>query len=159
MGSSPWLTIAKSYIGIKEVKGKLHNPTIVGWLKRFALNIGRWGKNRDETPWCAVFVSHCLEAAGYASTRNARAVSYATYGKPSKFVPGAIVVLRRKRKDGPNTTGSNRGGYHVAFLIELRKHYFKVVGGNQRNSVSIASYSRANYECVAIRWPTERLAA
>jgi uncharacterized protein (TIGR02594 family) len=149
---APWLTVAKSYVGLKEIPGKLHNPTIIGWLKRFALNIGRWGKNRDETPWCSVYVSHCLEAVGLKSTRDARAVSYATYGRPSKFRAGAIIVIRRKRK-GPNVTGSNRGGYHVAFLLENRKNWYKVVGGNQRNGVSIASYSKKNYELIALRWP------
>jgi uncharacterized protein (TIGR02594 family) len=149
----PWLRIAKSYIGLREIPGKFHNPTILDWLKRFALNIGKWGKGRDETPWCAVFVSQCLESAGYQSTRDARAVSYATYGKPSRFKEGAIVVIRRKRKDGKNTTGSNRGGYHVFFLTDLKKHFICGVGGNQRNQVSETCYSKKNYEIVAVREP------
>ena len=147
----PWLTVAKSYVGLKEIPGKLHNPTILGWLKRFAANIGNWGKGRDETPWCAVFVSHCLEAAGFESTRDARAISYRTYGKPAKFVPGAIVVIRRKR--GKNITGSNRGGFHVGFFHKMNKNYIWLVGGNQRNSVSIAAYSKKNYEIIAVRMP------
>lgn len=155
----PWLTIARVYTGMKEIPGRLHNPTIVGWLKRFALNIGKWGKGRDETPWCAVFVSHCLESAGYRSTRDARAVSYATFGKPSKFEVGAIVVIRRRKKDGKNVTGSNRGGYHVGFYEKMNKRFIWIRGGNQRNRVSLAAYSKANYEIVAVRWPTERLEA
>lgn len=148
----PWLTIAKSYVGLKEIPGKLHNPTIIGWLKAYALNIGRWGKGRDETPWCAVFVSHCLEAANLPSTRDARAVSYKTYGKPSKMVPGAILVLKKKSKGGDKRSGS-RTGYHVCFLLESQKHYFKVLGANQRNSVSVARYSKKAYALKAIRWP------
>lgn len=150
----PWLTIAKSYVGLKEIPGKLHNPTILGWLKSYALNIGPWGKGRDETPWCAVFVSHCLETAGLESTRDARAKSYATYGKPSKVRQGAIMVLRRKRKNGKNITGSNRGGYHVLFLDKINRHFYWGWGGNQRNRVSRAAYSKVNYELVALRWPT-----
>lgn len=154
MNSTPWLTIAKSYVGLKEIPGRaLHNPTVLGWLKRYALNIGRWGQSRDETPWCAVFVSHCLEAAGYASTRHAQAVSYKTYGRPAKFVRGAIVVIRRKRKDGPNVTGSGRGGYHVFFLDKITHNFIWGWGGNQKNSVSRAAYSKKKYDIVAIRWP------
>lgn len=154
----PWLEIARSYVGLKEIKGVRHNPTILGWLRDFAKNIGRWGKSRDETPWCAVFVSHCLEAAGYASTRHAQAVSYKTYGRASKPNQGAIVVIRRKRRKGPNVTGSGRGGYHVMFLDKFTKYYIKGWGGNQKNSVSYAAYSKRNYEIVAIRWPVQRLA-
>jgi len=151
----PWLTIAKSYVGLKEIPGKLHNPTILGWLKRYALNIGRWGKSRDETAWCAVFVSNCLEAAGYPSTRDARAASYKTYGKASRPKRGAIVVLRhRKKGDDPNVTGSASGGYHVLFLDKFTHNFIWGWGGNQHNSVSHAAFSKKNFEVCAIRWPT-----
>lgn len=152
MNSTPWLTIAKSYVGLKEIPGKLHNPTIIGWLKKFALNIGRWGKGRDETPWCAVFVSQALDAAGYRTSEDARAASYVTYGRPSKFVPGAVIVIKRKRKGADRATGS-RAGYHVGFLIETQRHYYKILGGNQRNRVSVALYSKKGYDVKAIRWP------
>jgi len=149
-----WMTIAESYIGLTEIPGRsLHNPTILGWLKRYALNIGKWGQSRDETPWCAVFVSHCLSEAGIKPSNDARAIKYAAWGKPSKPRRGAIVVIRRKRKDGENTTGSNRGGYHVMFLDKMTKHFVWGVGGNQKNRVSRAAYSKKNYEIVAIRWP------
>ena len=153
MSAPLWYEIARSYVGLKEIPGKLHNPTILGWLKRHALNIGRWGKGRDETPWCAVFVSHCLQAAGYKPTNDARAISYATYGRQSKPVEGAIVVIRRKKKKGPNVTGSGRGGYHVFFLDTITKNFIWGIGGNQKNSVSLAAYSKRNYDIVAIRWP------
>lgn len=153
--AAPWLTIARSYVGLQEIPGKLHNPTIWGWLRSFAGNVkAHWiARKGDEIPWCAVFVSHCLESAGFPSTRDARAVSYATYGKPSKFVAGAIVVLRRRRKSGKNVTGSNRGGYHVFFFDEMKKHFICGYGGNQRNKVSRACYPTKNYEIVAVRWP------
>ena len=151
---TPWFTIAKSYIGLKEIPGRsLHNPTVLGWLKRYALNIGKWGQSRDETPWCAVFVSHCLEEAGYPSTLDARAISYKTYGCPAKFEQGAIVVIQRK-KNSKNITGSNRGGYHVFFLDKVTKNFYWGVGGNQKNSVSRVAYSKANYRLVAVRKPT-----
>lgn len=150
-----WYRIALGYVGMKELPGKLHNPTILGWLKRFATNIGRWGKSRDETPWCAVFVSHCLEAAGIRSTRHALAASYLTWGKPSRFRRGAVVVIRRKKKNKNNSTGSNRGGYHVGFLVEHGKNYYRILGGNQSNRVSIAKYFKSGWELVSVRWPED----
>lgn len=149
----PWLEIARSYVGLKEIRGPRHNPTILGWLKRYALNIGRWGKSRDETPWCAVFVSHCLAEAGHKTTEDARAASYKTYGRPSKVVQGAVIVIRRKKTSTKNITGSGRGGYHVFFLDTITRQFYKGWGGNQKNSVSYAAYSKANYELVALRWP------
>lgn len=149
----PWMAIARSYVGLKEIEGKLHNPSIIRMLKDFALNIGRWGKSRDETPWCAVFVSHCLDKAGYESTKDARAVKYATYGTPSNVARGSIIVIQRKRKDGENTTGSNRGGYHVGFLVKATKNWYHILGGNQRDSVNVTAYSKARYRLVALRWP------
>lgn len=149
-----WMTIAESYIGLKELPGRsLHNPTILGWLKRYALNIGKWGKSRDETPYCAAFVSHCLESSGHRSTRHGLAVKYADWGKQSTLKKGAIVVIRRKR--GPNTTGSGRGGYHVAFLWKWDKRFIWLLGGNQRNKVGINAYSKKNYDIIAVRWPRD----
>ncbi len=95
-----------------------------------------------------------LDMAGIKGTDDARAVSYAAWGRPSKVRRGAIVVIRRRRKDGKNITGSNRGGYHVFFLDKITKHFFWGVGGNQKNQVSRAAYSKKNYELVAIRMPT-----
>lgn len=42
-----WVDEAFKNIGLREVKGPKHNPTIVGWLKR----LGAWWKD-DEAAWC-----------------------------------------------------------------------------------------------------------
>jgi len=151
------LDIAESYVGLKEIKGVGHNPTIIGWLKKFALNIGRWGKSRDETPWCAVFVSHCLHAAGFSTTQDARAVSYATYGRPSKFVPGAVIVIKRKKTGADKATGS-RAGYHVGFLLRMTRTHILIVGGNQNNRVSRKWFPKSRYDIKACRWPSLEVA-
>ena len=33
MSEPKWLPIARSFIGVKEIKGPKHNPIILGWLK------------------------------------------------------------------------------------------------------------------------------
>jgi len=146
------LEIAESYLGLKEIKGVRHNPTILGWLRDFGKNIGRWGKSRDETPWCAVFVSHVLASAGYATTESALAASYATYGKPSKLIPGAVIVIKRKKTGADSATGS-RAGYHVGFLLRASRGRYYILGGNQGNSVSRRWFSLKHYEVVAVRAP------
>ena len=149
------LAIAESYVGLKEIKGVYHNPTIIGWLKRHAQNIGRWGKSRDETPWCAVFVSHVLYSAGMQVTDSALAVSYATYGVPSKLNPGAVIVIKRRKTGSDSSTGS-RAGYHVGFLLRATKGRYYILGGNQGNAVSRRWFSLKHYEVVSVRWPQER---
>lgn len=148
----PWFLIAEGYLGMKELPGKAHNPTILGWLKKFANNIGRWGKSRDETPWCSVFVSHCLETCGIEGTRSALARSWIAWGRSSKPRTGAIVVIKRRSRGKDVATGS-RAGFHVGFLKSFGKGYIEIRGGNQRNKVSDVKYSKRNYELIAIRWP------
>lgn len=150
------LDIAESYVGLREIKGVGHNPTILGWLRDFGKNIGRWGKSRDETPWCAVFVSHCLASAGMTTTESALAASYATYGKPSTLIPGAVIVIKRKKTGADSSTGS-RAGYHVGFLVRVTRDHFIILGGNQGNSVSRRRFPRKRYELVAVRQPVARV--
>ena len=151
----PWLKIAQSYVGLREIRGDLHNPTILEWLKYHALNIGNWGKGRDETPYCAAFVSHCLHAAGYQGTDHGLAIKYADWGRPSRFKRGAIIVIQRKRTNKNNSTGSNRGGYHVGFLVEHGKNYYKILGGNQSNQVKVSTYMKKGWRLIALRWPRD----
>jgi uncharacterized protein (TIGR02594 family) len=144
--------IAESYVGLREIKGPKHNPTILGWLKKHAKNIGRWGRSRDETPWCAVFVSHCLSEAGHNTTGHALASSYLTYGKPAKLILGAVVVIKRKQSGKDRTTGS-RAGFHVGFLIRVTRDHYIILGGNQGNRVSRKRFSKKKYDLKACRWP------
>ena len=55
----PWIAEARKYIGLAEVPGKNHNPMILNWLH----GLKAWWKD-DETPWCGVFVAHCLRIGG-----------------------------------------------------------------------------------------------
>jgi uncharacterized protein (TIGR02594 family) len=153
---TPWLDIAESYIGLKEIKGVGHNPTILGWLRDFGKNIGRWGRSRDETPWCAVFVSHCLHAAGMQTTESALAASYVTYGRPSKFIPGAVIVIKPK-KSGPDKSTGSRAGNHTGFLLRVTKTHYYIVAGNQGNRVSRKWFSKKRYQIKACRWPVAQV--
>lgn len=152
------LDIALSYVGLKEIKGLTHNPTIVGWLHQFARNVKtRFIKMRgDEIAWCAVFVSHCLAAAGMQETGSALAASYVTYGKPSKLIPGAVIVIRRKKR-GPDKSTGSRAGNHTGFLLRATKDRLYIVGGNQGNRVSKRWFSLKQYELIACRAPVARV--
>ena len=129
MEEYPWLEIANSLVGEKEVSGTIDNPKIV---EMFRL-VGNVEIKDDETAWCAAFVGACLELSGYRSTRSVSARSYQGFGRslatPEK---GCIAVFWRVSKSG-------RLG-HVGFFDRADKDFIYVLGGNQGNSVRVSAY-------------------
>jgi uncharacterized protein (TIGR02594 family) len=121
-----WIDAARKKIGIREVKGKAHNPQIVAWLKR----LKAWWFD-DETPWCGAFVAECLVEAG-EDIPDAwyRARAYLNYGVPlSRAVMGCIVIFNRV------------GGGHVGFVVGQDKSgNLMVLGGNQGDAVNIKPF-------------------
>lgn len=138
----PWMAIARAEIGVKEVAGKEDHPRIIEYLK--TTNFG--GSLHDEVPWCAAFVSWCLEQAGIRSTRRANARSYLVFGDECEVKPGAIVVMRR---------GDSQTQGHVGFVAQYsaKTGTIKVLGGNQRNQACERWMSAT--EVLSIRWPAE----
>jgi uncharacterized protein (TIGR02594 family) len=133
-----WLEIAQSKIGVKEGTGSKNNPEIVKWIQK---DLGIKWFTDDSTPWCAGFVNLCLKQAGEATTNSPMARSFLNYGNMSKAKPGAIQVFRR----GKAPSG------HVGFYVGETQSHFKVLGGNQGNSVKVALYPKS--ELLGIRWP------
>lgn len=133
-----WLIEAKKLFGTKEIVGPQHNSKIQGWLSK----LGAWWSD-DETPWCGVFVAHCLQNASQPFPKAYyRAKAWADYGsllRRDRLAPGAILVFDRK------------GGGHVGFYVgEDRNHYY-VLGGNQANAVNVSKIARARL--LVARWP------
>jgi uncharacterized protein (TIGR02594 family) len=129
MTATPWVSVAESLIGTKEIAGAKHEPLIIEMWKA----IKRGGIKTDEVPWCAAFVGYCLEKSGIVSTRFESAKSYLTWGQElSAPVYGCIVIFDRA------------GGGHVGFVVGQDTHgRLLVIGGNQGNMVSIVPFDRA----------------
>ncbi|MFY0598625.1 MAG: TIGR02594 family protein [Cyclobacteriaceae bacterium] len=124
------IQIAASQIGIKEIKGKKNNEQIVNYAKETKINV-----NGDETPWCSIFVNWCAKQAGLQMTNKANARSWMYVGRPVDDPrPGDVIVLWRESPD------SWKG--HVGLFFGYSKDFKKVfvLGGNQGDSVSVASY-------------------
>ena len=138
MSEPSWLKIARSYDGLKEIPGPHHNQTIIRWLGK----LRAWWSN-DETPWCGVFVAHCMQECSLPFPKlYMRAKAWADYGsllRRDRLAPGAILVFDRA------------GGGHVGFYVgEDAGHYF-VLGGNQGNAVNVMKLGKSRL--VASRWP------
>ena len=147
-----WLLIAEQELGIRERAGKAHNIRIINYLKT-ALNLGRWGRSRDETPWCAAFVNWCLKEAGYEGTNHALARSFLHWGDVMETPRlGAIIVIRyRGQQDA--STGSRRG-FHVGFFIRESRYSYRILGGNHGNRVSYRNFPKHVYSLEGLRWPS-----
>ena len=137
-----WLLAAREWIGLREIPGVTHHPTIVRWWQA----IGSWFRD-DETPWCAAFVGGVLEACGIRSTGSAAARSYLDWGKPLPGpVTGAVVIYWRGARSGWQG--------HVGFVegVDTRGNIL-TLGGNQSDAVNVKAF--APDRVLGYRWPLE----
>jgi uncharacterized protein (TIGR02594 family) len=129
----PWLTVARSLIGQREVPGPASN----GWIRSMWLSLkgGAWywrhyGEDDTALPWCGALTAHCVAAAGLEyPPRYASALAWAGWGEATPGPDhGAIAVLTRN------------GGGHVGFVTGVSPDGRKIrlLGGNQADAVSEA---------------------
>lgn len=126
-----WMPIATGELGVREalMPGET-NPRVAQYLA--STNLHRSLAKDDSTPWCSGFVNWCVEKAGYAGTDSASAKSWLGWGRGINIARrGCIVILSRG------------AGGHVGFYIGRTTTVLQVLGGNQSNSVSVASYDLA----------------
>lgn len=128
----PWMLEARRLIGTREIAGPQHSSAVVRMWESIKAPF-----RDDETPWCAAYVGHCLEAAGVNSTKSAAARSYLNWGQdyegPYQYAYGAVVILNRP--------GSAWSG-HVGFLTgyDGDAEVFQLLSGNCNNQVQFAEY-------------------
>jgi uncharacterized protein (TIGR02594 family) len=142
----PWLIEARHWIGLKEIKGPQHEPEIL----RLRSDAGT-GIRNDDDAWCSDFVGGCMKRSLVEPTRSAAARSWLHWGIDVKeprledIPPGAVLVFERP----PNPWQG-----HVGFAVGYTSDGFlKLLGGNQRDSVSIADKSVSLL--IGARWPVE----
>ena len=125
-----WLSIGRSLIGQREIRGPSHN----NWIAKGWARLGAGWFNDDETPWCGFFVAHCVDAVGLPFPGKglfARAKAWLDWGKVTRPVLGAVVIFGRE------------GGGHVGFLVGESAANWYVLGGNQSNAVTITPIAKS----------------
>jgi uncharacterized protein (TIGR02594 family) len=123
------LVEAVKHIGVKEIVGKQHNPTILSWAK--AIGLEKVYTN-DEIPWCGLFVAYCAHASGLPVVKHPLwALNWNKYGNVAK-VPMLGDVL----------TFTRNGGGHVGIYVGEDATHYHVLGGNQNNSVSVSRIAK-----------------
>lgn len=141
-----WLEVALGELqqGVAELPGAASNPRIEEYLSSVGLLPTSPGFEGDETPWCAAFMHWALRQAGIVGTGRPNARSYQKWADSSAPELGAIGVLWRGKVDGWQG--------HVGFVLDVSDTNIYLLGGNQRNRVSVAAYPRDRV--LSIRWPT-----
>jgi uncharacterized protein (TIGR02594 family) len=123
------LVEAVKHIGVKEIVGKQHNPTILSWAK--ALGLEKVYTN-DEIPWCGLFVAYCAHATGLDVVKHPLwALNWNKYGNLAK-----VAML------GDVLTFTRNGGGHVGIYVGEDATHYHVLGGNQNNSVSVSRIAK-----------------
>jgi uncharacterized protein (TIGR02594 family) len=141
MNDMQWMMEARAALGIREVPGLGNAPAIIGWARALGLTYGG-----DSTPWCGLFVAHCLRTALPQEKLPATplvARRWSQFGISCLPQVGAVLVFWR---------GSRRGwSGHVGFYAGEDADAFLVLGGNQGDRVSLAWLSKDRL--LAARWP------
>lgn len=142
-GEPAWLGVARAELarGVAEVPGAGSNPRIEEYF-----TWTRLGQEPDGVAWCGAFASFCLGVTNQLArgAGSARAADWAGFGDalPEPKV-GCIAVLQPL---APQSSG------HVALWLGTEDGRLRLLGGNQGDRVSVASFPVQKLR--AFRWPS-----
>lgn len=150
--------VAKSYVGLKEIKGNDYNPIITNWLKICIPNKYLTAAKSDETSWCAAFIHGCfVEAFGWDAHKrlvldyggNSLAKSF----KNLRAYPQWQVISDIRDLQLGDIVVSDRGKYswqgHIYFFCnfqDLNDYFIDGLGGNQSDGVNISNQKINKFE-------------
>lgn len=130
--------LAERFIGLKEAKGPTSNAHVLAMLQ---LDAG-WVTN-DETAWCSAFVNYIAWMLRLPRSKNLSARSWLAVGRPIPLEDARsgfdIVIFKRGEGTQPGPEVLDAPG-HVAFFGSVEGERVWVVGGNQGDQVSLASF-------------------
>ncbi|MBO6759258.1 MAG: TIGR02594 family protein [Roseibium sp.] len=134
----PWLTEMNRRRGLHE---KRDNAALSAWLR-----IGKFLGNPAKLPWCGDAVETCIVKTlpdEAVPSNPFWAQAWKGFGRDAKGpIVGSIGVIRWNKRSG-----------HVGFVVgyDARRKRVHLMGGNQQNAVTIASFPEAKF--IAYRWP------
>lgn len=148
MGELSCVQMARKFDGIKEVQGQVDNPQIMAFLR-----LDQSWPSHDEVPWCSAFANYVAWLADRQRTvsMQLRARAWLRVGVPLDLdnpllaasrdvrLNTAVIFMRGGSTAGPDVLDAPG---HVAFYLDHTESEVRVIGGNQSDSVSIASYPR-----------------
>lgn len=136
--SPPWLKEAAKNLGVAEGPGAEDNPAVV----KFYGDAGFPGIKHDAVAWCAAFVGAMLKRAGYKASGSLAARSYEAYG--TKLHQPAFGCIGVKKRAGGGWLG------HVGFVVAYDGSRVWMLGGNQGDKVSVASFPASQFTAFVV---------
>lgn len=130
-----WFRWMLHEIGIREVPGNGSNPRIIEYRKISRISVSG---DDSKVPWCSIFANAALEANGIGGTQSALARSFETSPRFYRLAGpalGAITTFWRVSRSS--------GEGHVNFYRGETVDRIYGGGGNQGDSVTIASFPRS----------------
>ena len=132
------LTLACRFIGVAEAAGTASNPAVLAMLQLDQ----KWPVD-DDVPWCSGFANYVAWLLELPRSKSLAARSWLSIGRAvgiHEAEPGFDVVVF-KRGDGPQPGAEVlQASGHVAFYMARKPGLVQVVGGNQGDAVTVASY-------------------
>lgn len=122
--------LAQRFVGIRETAGASSTPLVLAMLRLD----NAWPEG-DETPWCSAFANWVAWLLRLPRSKSLAARSWLAVGRPIPLEEAQagfdVVVLERG------------AGGHVGFYAGHDAATVSVLGGNQGDAVSVASFPRA----------------
>ena len=126
------LKLAFSFLGLKEGAGPKNNLTVI----RFYKDVGHSWVKQDSVAWCAAFVGAMLARSGLPHSGSLATRSYLSWGKKTTHPKrGDVVVFKR---------GNSSWRGHVGFYLGESGGRIYVIGGNQRDAVTVTSKTKSS---------------
>ncbi|MCC6775617.1 MAG: hypothetical protein IT537_03115 [Hyphomicrobiales bacterium] len=147
----PWLAIARSEIGTKEVPGAADNPTLLAYARKVGEifpEMASYGAlyRADSTAWCGVFAAYCCAMAGVRPPFGPADLDRWMWAQAWKKTKG-------ERLQQPHLGAILVFARHVTFYDgDAGDGYWWCVGGNQSDAVTRTKYAASS--CEAIIWPS-----
>jgi uncharacterized protein (TIGR02594 family) len=136
-----WLKEARRLMGTREQPGIGSNRVILDWAGGQGIPY-----KSDDIPWCGLFIGHCISSTldrEPLPTAVLRARAWERFGIKTSPTPGAVMVFWRRTRES--------GLGHVGFYVGEDAGAYRILGGNQSDSVSLAWIRKDRL--VDARWP------
>ena len=113
--------------GIVEYDGRDANPRIMEYLATTTIRA-----TDDATPWCSAMMNWAVIQLGMSGTDSAASASWEKWGEGLKK-PSDGCIIGFVRQDGSG---------HVGIFVGEDEYNYKILGGNQSNSVKISNFAK-----------------
>jgi len=134
--------LAQRFVGMVEIPGQASNLQILAMLK-----LDDDWPEEDEVPWCSAFANYVAWCLRLPRSKSLAARSWLAVGEPLELDDAEagfdVVILKRGKEPQPGPEVL-KGAGHVGFFAGREGGRVLILGGNQGDSVSVASYPQGS---------------